>query len=1001
MNILRLFAFLSFCQLSFAQNYWQQEVNYTIDVKLNDATHSLSAIESFEYINHSPNELTQLWIHLWPNAYRGKNSALAKQQYDQGEDLLYFGDSDEKGFIDSLDFKVDGVPISWEFDSKNKDICVLTLSKPLKTGQKVVVSTPFYVKIPSGEISRLGHVGQSYQITQWYPKPAVYDHKGWHAMPYLNQGEFYSEYGSFDVRITLPSNYVVGATGDLQTNEEIQFMDSLSNVPFDEKTLSDKASRKGLNAFPPTSTSWKTIQFKQNNVHDFGWFADKRFKVLKGKVKLPHSGREVTSWALYTPANAAVWKNAIEYINDGTYYYSLWNGDYPYNQVTAVDGTISAGGGMEYPNVTVIGTSRSPMELEIVIVHEVGHNWFYGIIGSNERQHGWMDEGMNTLNEMRYVATKYPDNQQMSDMVLGGRFHFNDLDHHDMGDISYRAIAGLGEDQPIETPSEDFTPANYGVVMYQKTGLVFFYLKDYLGEKLFDECMQAYFEAWKFKHPYPEDMEALLERVSGKDLDWLFKDLIQTRAHVDYKLSKVKQRDGKTEVTVINKGQVNGPVEVSLFSDESKLATKWAEPVGLDNPFKRRYTLTFDGVEANGVKIDTEKDIPEMYRYNNDWHKKGLFHKLEPVKMEFLFGDKEQGKTNLFWTPVIAGNYFDKLMLGAAIHNMGIPFSKWQYVIAPMYSFGRKMISGMGELSYTHLPKRSCELVRLGVSIKSFKEDSSSIIPSQSGAYLAYSPYLLIKLNAKKPSTFDHSLLAQGIIHYNIYGGLRNSYSGAFLRYQARISTADHQLSFNLRPEYIENEQVRVVRAMFTGTYRFRYLRQSMNRWIELRVFAGKMNYQDKMFPSISTYPYALSLSGADGNQDLFLEDYYFGRGLTSGIWSQQRAENMGGFKSTSYFGSTTNWLTSGNLLFQLPIPRFSLLYGFVDAGFFENGNGVQKAVNAGLGLRISSVFGLYFPLWMSDDLNASFGNAGYAEKIRFTLRLNPVNSGVKLTGLF
>lgn len=176
---------------------------------------------------------------------------------------------------------------------------------------------------------------------------------------------------------------------------------------------------------------------------------------------------------MFVPHNTLHWQNAIEYINDGTYYYSLWNGDYPYNNVTAVDGTISAGGGMEYPTITVIGNTSSKEELEVVIVHEVGHNWFYGILGSNERVHGWMDEGLNTLNEVRYIQTKYPNNTRLSDMVLNGKFHFDKLNYHDQGDLSYRTLASLALDQPIETPSTDFSSINYGLIMYQKTGLVF------------------------------------------------------------------------------------------------------------------------------------------------------------------------------------------------------------------------------------------------------------------------------------------------------------------------------------------------------------------------------------------------------------------------------------------------------------------------------------------------------------------------------------------------
>jgi aminopeptidase N len=362
----------------------------------------------------------------------------------------------------------------------------------------------------------------------------------------------------------------------------------------------------------------KTIRFTQSQVHDFAWFADKRYRVLKGEVELPHSKRKVTSWALFTPQNSKYWQHAIEYINDGTYYYSLWNGDYPYDQVTAVDGTISAGGGMEYPNVTVIGNARSKEELEVVIVHEVGHNWFYGILGSNERVHGWMDEGMNTLNEMRYMQTKYPNNTRFSDMILNGRFHLEDLDHHDSGDITYSTLASLGLDQPIETHSDQFTSINYGVIMYQKTGLIFFYLKDYLGEEKFNTAMSAYFEAWKFKHPQPEDMRKVLESSCGKDLSWLFGDLIQTTNHVDYKVKSVGLGKQGAIVKVKNVGQVNGPIEVNVYAKDQLVETHWLEPgqtsVTVKTPYKEIQKVKdsfYNQVKENDKSKEKNKEKEE------------------------------------------------------------------------------------------------------------------------------------------------------------------------------------------------------------------------------------------------------------------------------------------------------------------------------------------------------------------------------------------------------
>ena len=292
---------------AFAQNYWQQEVNYTIKVKLNDKHHTLSAFEEFEYINNSPNSLDSIYIHLWPNAYRNGKTALGKQKYTSGEMELAFGEEKNKGGIDSLDFRVNGKTVKWTYDKKHIDICVLYLPETLQSGGRISVSTPFKVKIPSGEISRLGHIDQSYQITQWYPKPAVYDKNGWHPIPYLNQGEFYSEFGSFDVTITLPENYVVGATGDLQTVTEMEFLTALAEKTSKEIPSMLTNTKKETTAFPTSSSVYKTIRYTQDRVHDFAWFADKRYAALKGEVTLPVSKRKVTSWALFVPQNAANW----------------------------------------------------------------------------------------------------------------------------------------------------------------------------------------------------------------------------------------------------------------------------------------------------------------------------------------------------------------------------------------------------------------------------------------------------------------------------------------------------------------------------------------------------------------------------------------------------------------------------------------------------------------------------------------------------------------------
>ena len=199
-----------FCQT----NYWQQQVNYTIDVTLNDTEHTLDGYIKMDYYNNSPDTLNFIWLHIWPNAYKNDRTAFSDQLLENGRTDFYFSAEEKKGYINRFDFKVNGSVAQMQDHPEQQDIIKLILPQPLAPKSNIKIETPFHVKLPFN-FSRGGHVEQAYQITQWYPKPAVYDRKGWHEMPYLDQGEFYSEFGNYEVQITLPANYVVAATGEL------------------------------------------------------------------------------------------------------------------------------------------------------------------------------------------------------------------------------------------------------------------------------------------------------------------------------------------------------------------------------------------------------------------------------------------------------------------------------------------------------------------------------------------------------------------------------------------------------------------------------------------------------------------------------------------------------------------------------------------------------------------------------------------------------------------
>ncbi len=215
---------------SIAQPRWQQHVDTKIYVTLDDKHHVLNAYEEMVYVNNSPDTLHYLYMHLWPNAYKSDRTAYERQNAINRSTAFYYSKPSEKGYIDSLQFTIDGRAVDYYSTENTPDIARIDLLTPLLPGEKMKITTPFRLKIPY-IFSRLGHNGQAYYISQWFPKPAVYDRKGWHPIPYLDQGEFYSEYGSYDVTITLPANYVVMATGNCTDDKENQWLDELAKKP--------------------------------------------------------------------------------------------------------------------------------------------------------------------------------------------------------------------------------------------------------------------------------------------------------------------------------------------------------------------------------------------------------------------------------------------------------------------------------------------------------------------------------------------------------------------------------------------------------------------------------------------------------------------------------------------------------------------------------------------------------------------------------------------------
>jgi hypothetical protein len=510
--IIITFTFLSRSAVG-QQAYWQQDLQYTIDVTLDDKHHTLKGFLNLNYTNNSPDKLDYIYFHLWTNGYKNENTAYAKQVFRDKEGKKTWKLLKDNGYIDSLRFSVEGISAAIEADPLNIDVIKVLLPQPLEAGKTINIQTPFFVKLPT-YVSRMGHLGQSYMVCQWYPKPAVYDRKGWHAFPYLEQGEFYADYGSFKVNITLPSEYVVGASGKMENLEEFNLYKDLGtkNLKTAKGNQKFALSKKGTS---------KTLTYRSDSIHDFAWFADKNFIIEYDTLKM-NSGKIIDVFGYHQENGVKYWENSTEYIKDAIRKYSSWIGDYPYSIVQAVEGPENASsGGMEYPMITLITNPKADEEkLDAIITHEVGHNWFYGILGSNEREYAWMDEGINTYYQFRYEAEKYKGNSIFGQSIPE---ELKTKSVEEFQNAIYNALNRIPMDKAIETHSAAFSSKEeYGMVVYFKSAIWLYIMQLTYNRESFDKAMQNYFNKWKFRHPYPEDFKAALEESLKTNIDPVF-----------------------------------------------------------------------------------------------------------------------------------------------------------------------------------------------------------------------------------------------------------------------------------------------------------------------------------------------------------------------------------------------------------------------------------------------------------------------------------------------
>ena len=589
--------------------YWQQKADYDLKATIDTAAKRLNGAMILRYTNNSPDTLRYIWFQTEQNAFKAgslnsyifaPSSRFGALNFEGGDVIEHFDQ------VSGPAAKPVRKPLTLR---DNETVTRVDLSAPLPPGQTATFDVAWHFNVPEHGADRMGRDGSLYEIAQWYPRVSVYDDlRGFNTEPYLGQGEFYLEYGDYSLEVTVPTGYIVAATGTLENPHEVLTPSAIARLAQAAKSdqtvsiISEAELKSG--AARPKSSGTLTWKFRARNVRDVVFAAS------------PDYIWDASSWnghlanAYYRPSAVETWKDAADMSRMSIQEYSERWYPYPWPQISAVEGPIS---GMEYPMLAMESKSADKYDLYNVVTHEIGHMWFPMLVGSNERIHMWQDEGFNTFINYFSEARRFPEKGDYTTRVRSDR------------EQAVERFMKAGFDQPLEVAPDRIDPQILGENAYVKTAVGLSLLREeILGPAAFDDAFREYTRRWAFKHPTPEDFYKTVEDASGRRLDYFWREWFIENPHFDQAIDTVVQRQiGAVDSVIVrfaNRARGVLPIHVRFtFDDGSKQDFDYPAEVWSTNTsfYLRRYA--FNGKKVVKIELDPDHRLVDVNRANNVW----------------------------------------------------------------------------------------------------------------------------------------------------------------------------------------------------------------------------------------------------------------------------------------------------------------------------------------------------------------------------------------------
>ena len=585
--------------------YWQQRVSYKMNIDFDVNKHQFVGNQQLTYYNNSDDTLKKVFFHLYFNAFQpesmmDKRSRTINDPDRRVESRISKLNKKEIGYHHIKDLSQEGRTINFKVEGT---VLEADLNVPILPNTSTIFDMLFESQVPV-QIRRSGRnnaEGISYSMSQWYPKMAEYDKRGWHAHPYVGR-EFYAPWGDFEINISIKNSYIVAATGTLQNSNEIGY-------GYETETI-EKKKKKGK------KINW---HFKAENVHDFVWTADPDY--VHNQTQVPNG--PILHFFYQENDQTKAWEQLPEYTVKAFEFIEKNYGKYPYDHYSIIQG---GDGGMEYPMATLITGHRNLKSLVSVTVHEVLHTWYQGLLATNESYFAWMDEGFTTYASSETMAHLFKSSEN------------NQRQNYE----AYFSLAQSEKEEPLSTHADHFlTNRAYGLGSYYKGAVALAQMNYLVGKETAKRALEKYYYEWRFKHPDANDFIRVFEKESGLELDWYLDYWINTTHTIDYAIEQVEEKKDKTVVTLQKIGQMPMPIDLTVTT-KNGVKTWYYIPLGImrgekinDTEIKRvtlkdwywthpTYVFEIDTPldQIETLQIDESGYLADVNNQNNSWKQK-------------------------------------------------------------------------------------------------------------------------------------------------------------------------------------------------------------------------------------------------------------------------------------------------------------------------------------------------------------------------------------------